>query len=226
MAESQLSCLDEAHVNQRVTEAQATFYYCERRRAALEALLGDGEKAYCERIKKEQLRDFLSSPERQALRAALTPYEDPAPPTSRGKSKSKAKAKALPQDQAEPSESLAYWPDRSDTEVPPLDLGWADAGFYRGVSCVTFFTHPPMEEKAPHLKQVVRQMIQEAHKVGLPPPPHGVDPTPSSLDHAPPQGQTALTTLWKIVQETSLTSWDCGKSREDGCERVWQITVC
>ncbi|XP_032972097.1 protein FAM83F isoform X2 [Rhinolophus ferrumequinum] len=165
MAESQLSCLDEAHVNQRVTEAQAIFYYCERRRAALEALLGDGEKAYCERIKKEQLRDFLSSPERQALRAALTPYEDPAPPTSRGKSKSKAKAKALPQDQAEPSESLAYWPDRSDTEVPPLDLGWADAGFYRGLSCVTFFTHPPMEEKAPHLKQVVRQMIQEAQKV-------------------------------------------------------------
>uniref|UniRef100_A0A671DTU7 Family with sequence similarity 83 member F n=1 Tax=Rhinolophus ferrumequinum TaxID=59479 RepID=A0A671DTU7_RHIFE len=163
MAESQLSCLDEAHVNQRVTEAQAIFYYCERRRAALEALLGDGEKAYCERIKKEQLRDFLSSPERQALRAALTPYEDP--PTSRGKSKSKAKAKALPQDQAEPSESLAYWPDRSDTEVPPLDLGWADAGFYRGLSCVTFFTHPPMEEKAPHLKQVVRQMIQEAQKV-------------------------------------------------------------
>nr|XP_019590006.1 PREDICTED: protein FAM83F [Rhinolophus sinicus] len=163
MAESQLSCLDEAHVNERVTEAQAVFYYCERRRAALEALLGDGEQAYCERIKKEKLRDFLSSPERQALRATLTRYEDPAPSTSRGKSK--AKAKALPQDQAEPSESLAYWPDRSDTEVPPLDLGWADAGFYRGVSCVTFFTHPPMEEKAPHLKQVVRQMIQEAQKV-------------------------------------------------------------
>ncbi|XP_019516072.1 PREDICTED: protein FAM83F [Hipposideros armiger] len=163
MAESQLSCLDEAHVNERVTEAQAAFYYCERRRAALEALLGDGEQAYRERVKKEKLRDFLSSPERQALRAALSPYEDPAPPTARGKSK--AKAKAPPQDPAEPSESLAYWPDRSDTEVPPLDLGWTDTGSYRGVSRVTFFTHPPMEEKAPHLKQVVRQMIQEAQKV-------------------------------------------------------------
>ncbi|XP_047407727.1 protein FAM83F [Sciurus carolinensis] len=161
MAESQLSCLDEAHVNQRVTEAQAAFYYCERRRAALEALLGGGEQAYRERLQKERLRDFLSSQERQVLCTAWSPYEDAtaAAPAVRGKSKSKAKVPA------EPCESLAYWPDRSDTEVPPLDLGWTDAGFYRGVSRVTLFTHPPKEEKAPHLKQVVRQMIQQAQKV-------------------------------------------------------------
>ncbi|XP_049741155.1 protein FAM83F [Elephas maximus indicus] len=159
MAESQLSCLDEAHVNERVTEAQAAFYYCERRRAALEALLGGGEQAYRERVQKEQLRDFLSSQERQALRAAWSPYEDAAP--ARGKNKTKAPAQAAP----EPAESLAYWPDRSDTEVPPLDLGWTDTGFYRGVSRVTLFTHPPKEEKAPHLKQVVRQMVQQAQKV-------------------------------------------------------------
>ncbi|XP_007939958.1 protein FAM83F [Orycteropus afer afer] len=160
MAESQLSCLDEAHVNERVTEVQAAFYYCERRRAALEALLGGGEQAYRERVEKERLRDFLSGPERQALRAAWRPYEDAAP-AARGKSKAKAPVQVV----AEPSESLAYWPDRSDTEVPPLDLGWTDTGFYRGVSRVTLFTHPPKEEKAPHLKQVVRQMVQQAQKV-------------------------------------------------------------
>lgn len=76
MAESQLSCLDEAHVNERVTEAQAAFYYCERRRAALEALLGGGEQAYREQVKKERLRDFLSSQERLALRASWSPYEE------------------------------------------------------------------------------------------------------------------------------------------------------
>ncbi|XP_007519354.1 protein FAM83F [Erinaceus europaeus] len=161
MAESQLSCLDEAHVNERVTEAQAAFYYCERRRAALEALLGGGEQAYRERVKQERLRDFLPGPERQALRAAWIPYEDAAPAAARGKSKAKAKAPAA----AEPGESLAYWPDRSDTEVPPLDLGWTDTGYYRGVSRVTLLTHPPKEERAPHLKQVVRQMIQQAQKV-------------------------------------------------------------
>ncbi|KAM6216486.1 protein FAM83F [Rhynchocyon petersi] len=158
MAESQLSCLDEAHVNERVTEAQAAFYYCERRRAALEALLGGSEEAYRQRVQKEQLRDFLSSQERQALRAAWSPYEDAAPA---GRAKAKAKAKAEPA----PAESLAYWPDRSDTEVPPLDLGWTDTNFYRGVSRITLFTHPPKEEKAPHLKQVVREMVQQAQKV-------------------------------------------------------------
>lgn len=197
MAESQLSCLDEAHVNERVTEAHAAFYYCERRRAALEALLGGGERAYRERVQQEQLRDFLSSQERQALRAAWSPYEDPAPAastTSRGKSK--AKAKAPPLASAEPRESLAYWPDRSDTEVPPLDLGWTNTGFYRGVSRVTLFTHPPKEEKAPHLKQVIRQMIQQAQKVGPVPATSRVGSlTPTSLDQAPPQGQTALPTL-------------------------------
>ncbi|XP_032202095.1 protein FAM83F isoform X1 [Mustela erminea] len=168
MAESQLSCLDEAHVNERVTEGQAAFYYCERRRAALEALLAGGERAYRELVKKEKLRDFLSSREQQALRAAWSPYEDAAAAAAaaaRGKSKAKAKAPAQAQAPAEPCESLAYWPDRSDTEVPPLDLGWTDQGVYRGVSRITLYTHPPKEEKAPHLKQVVRQMIQQAQKV-------------------------------------------------------------
>ncbi|XP_055993518.1 protein FAM83F [Sorex fumeus] len=162
MAASQLSCLDEAHVNERLSEAQAAFHYCERRRAALEALLGGGERAYRERVQQERLRGFLSGPERRALRAAWTPYEDAAAPPP---APAQAQAKAQAQAPARPAESLAYWPDRSDTEVPPLDLGWTDAGFYRGVSRVTLFTHPPKEEKAPHLKQVARQMIQQAQKV-------------------------------------------------------------
>lgn len=193
MAESQLSCLDEAHVNEKVTETQAGFYYCERRRAALEALLGGGEQAYGERVKKERLQGFLSSRERQALRAAWSPYEE-AVSNARGKTKAKAPA--------EPAESLAYWPDRSDTEVPPLDLGWTDSSFYRGVSRVTLFTHPPKEEKAPHLKQVVRQMIQQAQKVGL-----GPNPALMGLY------------IWSCFLVTSsgkwpqlaLTSWSCGR---------------
>ncbi|XP_012880238.1 PREDICTED: protein FAM83F [Dipodomys ordii] len=121
---------------------------------------GRGKKrAYREQVQRERLPDFLSGPERQALRAAWVPYEDAVVAPARGKAKAPAKGPA------EPDESLAYWPDRSDTEVPPLDLGWTDTGFYRGVSRVTLFTHPPKEEKAPHLKQVVRQMIQQAQKV-------------------------------------------------------------
>lgn len=198
MAESQLSCLDEAHVNERVTEAHAAFYYCERRRAALEALLGGGERAYRERVQRERLRDFLSSQERQALRAAWSPYEDPTPAastSSRGKSKAKAKAPPPPAS-ADPPESLAYWPDRSDTEVPPLDLGWTNSGFYRGLSQVTLFTHPPKEEKAPHLKQVIRQMIQQAQKVGPVPAASWVGTShPVPWTRPPPRGPAALPTL-------------------------------
>ncbi|XP_051818026.1 protein FAM83F isoform X1 [Antechinus flavipes] len=163
MAESQLGCLDEAHVNEKVTEAQAAFYYCERRRTALEALLASGDPAYHELLAKERLRNFLSEPERLALRADWRPYEVQAPGPGKGKGRSKGPPPAPAP--AEPAASLAYWPDRSDTEVPPLDLGWTDNGYYRGVNRVTLFTHPPKEEKAPHLKEVVRTMIQQAQKV-------------------------------------------------------------
>ncbi|XP_049627570.1 protein FAM83F [Suncus etruscus] len=159
MAESQLACLDDAHVNERPSEAQAAFRYCERRRAALQALLGDGagagERGYRERLRQERLRDFLSGPERLALRAAWRPYEDADADADR------RAARARPA----PAESLAYWPDRSDTEVPPLDLGWTRAGCYRGLSRVALLTHPPKDDGAPHLKQVAREMIQQAQQV-------------------------------------------------------------
>lgn len=154
MAESQVVLLDDAHVNEKVTEAQARFYYSEEQRRALEVLVTRGEGAYKENLRKEQLRDFLSSRELQALRGGWRGYDDPR---DSGKVLRGPGGEAL---------SLAYWPDCSDTEVPPLDLGWTDKTFYRGISRVTLFTHPRKEENAPHVKEVVRDMIQQAQKVG------------------------------------------------------------
>lgn len=146
--------LDESHVNEKVTEAQARFYYSEEQRRALEALVTRGEAAYREALRKEQLRDFLSSRELQALRGGWRGYDDPR---EGGKVARGPGGETL---------SLAYWPECSDTEVPPLDLGWTDKTFYRGISRVALFTHPRKEEGAPHLKEVVREMIQQAQKVG------------------------------------------------------------
>lgn len=154
MAESQVHLLDESHVNEKVTEAQARFYYSEEQRRALEALVTRGEAAYREALRKEQLREFLSSRELQALRGGWRGYDDPR---EGGKVVRGPGGEAL---------SLAYWPECSDTEVPPLDLGWTDKTFYRGISRVALFTHPRKEENAPHLKEVVREMIQQAQKVG------------------------------------------------------------
>lgn len=154
MAESQVLLLDESHVNEKVTEAQARFYYSEEQRRALETLVTRGEAAYREALRKEQLRDFLSSHELQALRGGWRGYDDPR---ESGKAARGPGGETL---------SLAYWPERSDTEVPPLDLGWTDKTFYRGISRVALFTHPRKEESSPHLKEVVREMIQQAQKVG------------------------------------------------------------
>ncbi|KAG7491455.1 hypothetical protein MATL_G00003900 [Megalops atlanticus] len=57
-----------------------------------------------------------------------------------------------------------YWPQLSDVEVPPLDIGWPDGGFYKGVTRVAVHTHPP-KENGPHIKEVVRRLIQDSSKV-------------------------------------------------------------
>uniref|UniRef100_A0A8C5D3L3 Family with sequence similarity 83 member Fb n=1 Tax=Gouania willdenowi TaxID=441366 RepID=A0A8C5D3L3_GOUWI len=52
----------------------------------------------------------------------------------------------------------------SDTEVPPLDIGWPSGAKFKGVTRVAMHTHPP-KENGPHIKQVVRKLIQEASKL-------------------------------------------------------------
>ncbi|KAK1886547.1 Protein FAM83F [Dissostichus eleginoides] len=52
----------------------------------------------------------------------------------------------------------------SDTDVPRADIGWPSGGFFKGVTRVAVHTHPP-KENGPHIKMVVRKMIQEASKV-------------------------------------------------------------
>lgn len=166
MAASQLLCLDDTHVNEWLVEGHPRYYYSEPQRRALEALVGKGEKAYKEQLKKEKLRDFLSTRELQALRGSWGSYEMHL---DGGQPLTGASGKPL---------SLAYWPERSDTEIPPLDLGWTHNTFYRGLNRLALFTHPRKEEQAPHVKEVAREMIQQAHKVGLraPPPPPPATP--------------------------------------------------
>ncbi|XP_030064191.1 protein FAM83F [Microcaecilia unicolor] len=158
MAESQLRCLDWVGVGERVPEEQAGFYYSEEQRQALRVLVSQGEQAYKEQVRKEPLRDFLSSRELQELRASWQQYGAPSPWKATGKGDSGG------QDQETAAESLEYWPQLSDTEIPPLDLGWPESGFYRGMSRVLVYTHPA-KENAPHIKAVIRGIIQEAQKV-------------------------------------------------------------
>lgn len=152
MALSQLQCLDENHVNLRTNESKPEFLYCEDQRLALETLLRDGREAFFKYLESRGLRGFLSDPEQETLCALAEPYEPDSElfPEKR--------------EESDPSLSLHYWPDLSDTTIPEMDLGWPDSAAYRGVTRTTVYCQPPIDGQA-HIKEVVRRMIAQAQKV-------------------------------------------------------------
>uniref|UniRef100_A0AAY4ECX6 Scaffolding anchor of CK1 domain-containing protein n=1 Tax=Denticeps clupeoides TaxID=299321 RepID=A0AAY4ECX6_9TELE len=154
MAESQLTCMDDGHINEKIAESKPQFYYSEEQRVALEELLRSGDGEYKTSLAKDGVRDFLSAREIKLIRKGFREYGDG-------------------QDQESPSAATSgdsatlrstYWPELSDYEVPSLDIGWPSGGFFRGVTRVEVYSHPP-KENAPCIKELVRRMIQESRKV-------------------------------------------------------------
>lgn len=158
MAESQLRCMDDEHVNEKIPESRPEFYYSEEQRAALEQLLRNGDGAFKMRLKEDNIKDFLSAREVRLIRKTFHEYSADSD-TESGDTKSKGASSA------DSGVHSTYWPQMSDTEAPSLDIGWAgSSGVYKGVTRVSVYTHPP-KESSPHIKQVVRRLIQEAQKV-------------------------------------------------------------
>ncbi|XP_031690571.1 protein FAM83F [Oncorhynchus kisutch] len=158
MAESQLLCMDEDHVNEKIPESKAEFYYCEEQRAALEQLLKNGDGAFKMRLKEDNVRDFLSAREIKWIRKTLDEYDSDS-------ESEKGEYEKAQESNADSGVHSTYWPQMSDTDVPPLDIGWpGSTSFYKGVTRVSVHTHPP-KNKGPHIKEVVRRLIQESNKV-------------------------------------------------------------
>ncbi|KAM9394521.1 protein FAM83F [Pholidichthys leucotaenia] len=158
MAASQLVCMDDAHVNEKVPESRPEFYYSEEQRAALEQLLRSGDGAFKMRLQEDNIRDFLCAREVKIIRKTFQEYDTDSDSESGEQDKSKGSSSA------DSGVHSTYWPQMSDTEVPSLDIGWAgSSGVYRGVTRVTVYSHPP-KEPGPHIKEVVRRLIQESHK--------------------------------------------------------------
>lgn len=159
MADSQLRCLDDEHVNEKILESRPEFYYSEEQRAALEQLLRSGDGAFKMRLKEDNIRDFLSAREVRLLRDTFQEYRTEGDPEAGEPDKCGGPSSA------DSGVHSTYWPQMSDTEVPPLDIGWsASSGVYKGVTRVSVYTHPP-KESGPHIKEVVRRLIQEAQRV-------------------------------------------------------------
>ncbi|XP_053712512.1 protein FAM83F-like [Synchiropus splendidus] len=154
MAESQLRCMEDGHIGVKIPDTKPEFYYSEEQRAAIEELLRSGDGAFKTRLREDEVTDFLSAREVRLLQNTFKKYE--CLEHESGAADSRA--------DADSGLHSTYWPQMSDTEVPPLDLGWPSGGFFKGVTRVTVHTHPP-KENGPHIKEVVRRLIQEANKV-------------------------------------------------------------
>uniref|UniRef100_UPI0037E94407 protein FAM83F n=1 Tax=Semicossyphus pulcher TaxID=241346 RepID=UPI0037E94407 len=158
MAESQLVCMEDGHIGVKIPESKPEFYYCEEHRAAIEELLKNGDGAFKTRLKDDNMKDFLSAREVKHVTSTFKQYD-------LGNEESSSGSKASPSGtDADSGVHSTYWPQMSDTEVPPLDIGWPNGSIFRGVTRVAVHTHPPKGD-GPHIKEVVRRLIQEASKV-------------------------------------------------------------
>ncbi|XP_062264512.1 protein FAM83F [Platichthys flesus] len=159
MAESQMLCMDDEHVNEKIPESRPEFYYSEEQRAALEQLLRSGDGAFKMRLKEDNVKDFLSAREVKSIRKSFQEYDSESDSESGDPDKCKGSSSA------DSGVHSTYWPEMSDTEVPSLDIGWpGSSSHYKGATRVSVYTHPP-KEPGPHIKEVVRRLIQESHKV-------------------------------------------------------------
>ncbi|XP_026111902.1 protein FAM83F [Carassius auratus] len=156
MAESQLLCMEDGLMPTAVPESRPQFYYSEQHRAALERLITGGDGAFKSLLKDENGQDFLSAREITAITSSFVKY----------KTDEENGGASAGQDKRDDAGSLhsTYWPQMSDTEVPPLDIGWPSSGLFKGVTRVAVHTHPP-KDNGPHIKEVVRKLIQESSKV-------------------------------------------------------------
>ena len=167
MALSQIQCLDDHHVNWRVSEGKPEFFYSEDQRLALEALITEGRDAFADHVRENDVRAFLSEPELERIARTAEAYrpgheqhhQKPETPPGPGNVTPGSGEEA-----GDGEVSLQYWPDRSEASVAELDLGWPEAISYRGVTRVTVYTQPPTEGHT-HIKEVVRKSIASAQKV-------------------------------------------------------------
>ncbi|XP_061882030.1 protein FAM83F-like [Entelurus aequoreus] len=165
MAESQLVCMEDGHIGTPVPETRPEFYYSEQHRAAVEQLLKNGDGAFKMRLREDEVKDFLSAREVKLFTNTFKNYEA-ATAAAEEEKKGGHDAAGSPC-ASSPGDSgvhSTYWPQMSDTEVPPLDIGWPSGGFFKGVTRVAVHTHPP-KDNGPHIKEVVRRLIQAANKV-------------------------------------------------------------
>ncbi|XP_036387808.1 protein FAM83E [Megalops cyprinoides] len=158
MSNSQEQSLNEDVVFAPISESSPEFLHCERERRALECLLRAGPGPFYSKLNQERLGPFLSPEEVKQLCGWAQDYrcsEDPLEEIQAAEGEGSPELQDF---------SIGYWPVHSDTPVPDLELGWPERQTWAEFSQTTVYTSPPMEQ-APPIREVVRRLIQGAHRV-------------------------------------------------------------
>ncbi|KAG7478440.1 hypothetical protein MATL_G00080410 [Megalops atlanticus] len=158
MSNSQEQSLNEDMVFAPISESSPEFLHCERERRALECLLRSGPGPFYSKLNQERLGPFLSPEEVTQFCGWAQDYhcsEDPLEEIQAAEGEGSPGLQDF---------SVGYWPVHSDTPVPDLELGWPERQTWVEFSQTTVYTSPPMEQ-APPIREVVRRLIQGAHRV-------------------------------------------------------------
>uniref|UniRef100_A0A3Q2XED6 Family with sequence similarity 83 member D n=1 Tax=Hippocampus comes TaxID=109280 RepID=A0A3Q2XED6_HIPCM len=137
--------------------------YNERHRLALEELLSGGVDDFLGFLRKESIANFLSDEEIQWMRGAAVA---PRRASVLGEHQT-----LLPEQRSLSSSidclSVTYFPEVSDVEPPPLEIGWPafTAGSYRGVTRAVAHFQPSYGDNIYACKEAARKMISSAREV-------------------------------------------------------------
>lgn len=156
MSKSQEQSLNEDVVFFSTSEFDPEFLHSEVERNVLESLLRDGPGAFYTKLSAHRLEPFLSPEEVsqvsswvEDLHGAVVENGDVGSETGSGVQ----------------GFSDQYFPEVSDSPAPSLELGWPEKDRWDGVERAMVYTNPPVEQ-APHIREVIRRLLQGATMVG------------------------------------------------------------
>lgn len=151
MSNSQEQSLDEDVVFPLVTESSPGFLYCERERQAVERLLSAGPEAFYCSVGKEC---FLSPEEVGQLSGWAQDYR-----FNQLHAERETQASLGTEDTCS-----TYFPSKTDTPAPDLDLGWPERCPWMPEGSVRVYTSPPAEGEPP-VREIFRWNLQKASHV-------------------------------------------------------------
>lgn len=148
--------LNEDAVFLPVNEFNPDFLHSEAERDALESLLRDGPRAFYAKLDAHQLKAFLCPDEVNQVSSWVQDHQVEG--LENGEVGSKGSSGVQ-------ESSDQYFPMLSDAPAPCLELGWPTKDRWDGVEQTMIYSNPPVDE-APHIREVIRRLLQEATTVG------------------------------------------------------------